>query len=162
MNTYREPVDFIQIVDKHLLRFLHSTINFTGDSPKPPLSFHPVLETISYQDMLANKNLGDYGRKMDLNEREILSYYLSKTLEKLKLTIASLQSINAKVAYFNANSFNRNVVDIYRIVTLLNYDSILCVNEENRTKFDSVGKMLEEVFSQNPHIEALLRALLGR
>ena len=163
MNTYSEPIDFIQLLDKHLVRFLSISLNITGEpSVETTLSSQLTGEKRTQKASIENENLPEKHKTMDLNEMVLVSNFLFKTLEKLEPALNSLRTLDSRTGYLNANTFNRNMVDIYRIYTLLKYTDIFGVSERNRKKFDEVRKTMDEICSHNPHIESLLKPLIGR
>ena len=163
MNTYSEPIDFIQLLDKHLIRFLSTSLNITGEPPgETTISSQLTGEKRTHKASIENENLPEKYKTMDLNERVSVSDFLFKTIERLEPALNSLRMLDSRTGYLNANTFNRNMVDIYRIYTLLKYANIFAVSERNRKKFDEVRKTMDEICSHNPHIESLLKPLIGR
>ena len=159
MNTYSEPMDFIQLLDRHLVRFLNTSLSITG---KPPGETTLSSEKRIHKASIENENLPEKYKTMDLNEKVLVSDFLFKTIDKLEPALNSLRMLDSRTGYLNANTFNRNMVDVYRIYTLLKYANIFGVSERNRKKFDEVRKTIDEICSHNPHIESLLKPFIGR
>ena len=163
MNTYSEPIDFIQLLDKHLVRFLSTSLNVTEEPPgETTQSSQLTGEKRTHNARVENENLPEKYKTMDLNEKVSVSNFLFKAIEKLEPAWNCLGMLDLKTGYLNANTFNRNMVDIYRIYTLLKYANIFGFSERNRKKFDEVRKTMDEICSHNPHIESLLKPLIGR
>ena len=145
MNTYREPVDFIVMVDKHLFNLLRG--EHSGQTTQ--IVSH-TRKTIFGQDRLLN---------VEGNE------HFTATIQKVLQTIESLVSdsslLSEKSVFLNTNSFNRNFLSMYRALTLLKYGFIFPVEEGCRKKFMEVWEKAQVTLVENMPVGELAKPLVA-
>lgn len=141
MNTYREPVDFIQLIDKHLSKFLR------GEYPGQ-ITPAPTRETIAeFPGKLTVK-----GTQIDIKEREWLFAEMMRIIQAVEKAIPDLGSLNANAEYLNTSSYNKHMLNIYKALTLLKYGLVLPVEGVCRARLVDLWEKMRVVLTENQHI----------
>ena len=143
MNTYREPVDFIEMVDKHLLYLLSGELS---------------RETIVSQ---AREAILDQERGLKIVGNENLTAIGQKILQAIDYLVSYTSFVSGKTVFLNTNSFNRKFLNMYRLLTLLKYGFILPTNEITRKQFEDVWEKVQVTLLENMPIRLLTKPLVA-
>ena len=140
MNTYREPVDFIDMVDKHLLK---------GEL----LGKTTAIKTrgaILYQE----------GRLTAVGNDQF-AVTVQKILQAVESLVSDMSLVDGKAVFLNTNTFNRSFLNTYRALTLLKYGFVLSTSEVTRKQFVNLWEKIQVTLRADMPIRLLTKPLVA-
>ena len=143
MNTYREPVDFIDMVDKHLLNHLKGELSGQITASK-------TREEISDQE----------GRLAAIGNVQF-AVTVQKILQAVESLVSDMSLVDGKAVFLNATSFNRSFLNTYRALTLLKYGFILSTSEITRKHFVNLWEKIQVTLLADMPIRLLTKSLVA-